>query len=327
MPIERTNNQVGAVLDEYCREVGAKPLMTREEELLVTREYKETRSPRLMNKLVEANLRFVSKVAFGYSGYGIPVEDLIQEGNVGLIKAVERFDPERGFRLISYAKWWIRAAIQYYIMKNRGMVRVGSDSFHKQSLGDRPDLRDVYLGSLGREPEDVSSRADIVLMRSDVAPSPEETAMIAEAVTYLRAAIEEVSRKDDRDRQLLEERMLFTKHEGGKGQECFSERWGVAVSRVGQIESRCRERLAKALPKDGLILIEDLFESGRFNGVRLLKRSVSDEEESSNAEECEIVDFPGCEDTYEDLEGIALAIEEAAKETGFEDEDEAVNFG
>lgn len=111
---------------QYCREVRKKTLLDREEELVVSRRFAETRDPACMRRLVESNLRFVLKIAFEYSCYGLPVPDLVQEGNLGLVRAVERFEPERGYRLISYAVWWIRAAVQDHILRNWSLVKMGT---------------------------------------------------------------------------------------------------------------------------------------------------------------------------------------------------------
>lgn len=100
--------------------------MSRDEEQKTTTKFKETGDPQLREKILNRNLRFVVKIALQYRGYGFPLDDLVQEGNKGLIKALEKFDPERGYRFISYAKWWIKACIQEYILANWSMVKIGT---------------------------------------------------------------------------------------------------------------------------------------------------------------------------------------------------------
>ncbi|MEC8051351.1 MAG: sigma-70 family RNA polymerase sigma factor, partial [Myxococcota bacterium] len=102
------------------------PVLTREQEVELAVEYRDTNCPRAADKLVVSNLRFVVKVAHEYRGYGFPLLDLVQEGNIGLMKAVEKFEPAKGYRLISYAVWWIRAYIQNYIMKSWSLVKMGT---------------------------------------------------------------------------------------------------------------------------------------------------------------------------------------------------------
>ena len=113
-------------LDQYMLEVGRIPLLTREEELTLAQNLKRNGDVASARKLVASNLRFVVKVAFEYKNYNIRITDLIQEGNIGLMHAVSKYDPDRGYRLISYAVWWIKAYIQNYIIKNWSLVPVSA---------------------------------------------------------------------------------------------------------------------------------------------------------------------------------------------------------
>ncbi len=112
-------------LDTYLQSVGRHPLLEPAEETRLARHYQKTDDPLARDRLITANLRFVVSVAKGYRRYGLPFIDLVQEGNLGLIRAVEKFDPERGVRLITYARWWIRAFIQSHILRSWSLVRVG----------------------------------------------------------------------------------------------------------------------------------------------------------------------------------------------------------
>jgi RNA polymerase sigma-32 factor len=116
----------------YYKDVSRVPLLTADEEIEIATRYQETKSSRYADRLVEANLRFVIKVALDYKNYGFPLMDLVQEGNMGLLKAVQRFDPNRGFRLISYGVWWIRAHIQEYILKNWSLVKIGTTQLQRR---------------------------------------------------------------------------------------------------------------------------------------------------------------------------------------------------
>lgn len=113
-------------VDQYVMSISRHPVLTREQEVELAEKYKETGCSRAADKLVVSNLRFVVKVAHEYRGYGFPLLDLVQEGNIGLMKAVEKFEPAKGYRLISYAVWWIRAYIQNYIMKSWSLVKMGT---------------------------------------------------------------------------------------------------------------------------------------------------------------------------------------------------------
>jgi len=113
-------------LNVYMKDIHRSQLLTREEENALALRWVESRDQRAAEELIQKNLRFVVKVAMGYRKYGVPVSDLIQEGNLGLIRAVEKFDPTKGNRLISYAVWWIKAYIQSYVIQTWSLVRIGT---------------------------------------------------------------------------------------------------------------------------------------------------------------------------------------------------------
>jgi len=113
-------------LDRYVADINRYPLLSREEEIELARQYQATGSQALANRLVVSNLRFVVKTAHEYRGYGLKLLDLVQEGNIGLMIAVKKFDPAKGYRLVSYAVWWIRAYIQSFIMRAWSLVKVGT---------------------------------------------------------------------------------------------------------------------------------------------------------------------------------------------------------
>ncbi len=113
-------------LETYLSEINRFPLLTVDEEQRLAREYKQLGETRAAHRLITANLRFVVKVAYEYRSYGFRMADLIQEGNIGLMKAVQKFDADKGIRLISYAVWWIRAYIQNYILRSWSLVKLGT---------------------------------------------------------------------------------------------------------------------------------------------------------------------------------------------------------
>src|SRR5512138_2875531 len=115
-----------STLDQYLREINRVPLLTVDEERRLARRFRDEGDKRAGHRLVEANLRFVVKVAFEYRSYGLRMADLIQKGNIGLMKAVQKFDPDKEIRLISYAVWWIRAYIQNHILKSWSLVKIGT---------------------------------------------------------------------------------------------------------------------------------------------------------------------------------------------------------
>ena len=119
-------------LSIYLQEIKKFPILTADEEYMLAKRYKEYGDTDAAHKLVTSHLRLVAKIAMGYRGYGLPVTDLISEGNVGIMKAVKKFDPERGFRLATYAMWWIRAQIQDYVLHSWSLVKIGTTAAQKK---------------------------------------------------------------------------------------------------------------------------------------------------------------------------------------------------
>ena len=116
----------------YLQEIKRFPILTAEEEYMLAKRFKEHGDNKAAHKLVTSHLRLVAKIAMGYRGYGLPVTDLISEGNVGIMQAVKKFDPERGFRLATYAMWWIRAQIQEYVLHSWSLVKIGTTAAQKK---------------------------------------------------------------------------------------------------------------------------------------------------------------------------------------------------
>ena len=121
-----------ASLNRYLSEVRKFPLLTPEQEYMLAKRYSEHKDQEAAAQLVTSHLRLVAKIAMGFRGYGLPVSDLISEGNVGLMQGVKKFEPERGFRLATYAMWWIRASIQEYVLRSWSLVKMGTTAAQKK---------------------------------------------------------------------------------------------------------------------------------------------------------------------------------------------------
>src|SRR5438105_12297224 len=119
-------------LSRYLQEIRKFPMLEPDEEYMLAKRWKEREDPEAAHRLVTSHLRLVAKIAMGYRGYGLPLSELISEGNVGMMQAVKRFDPDRGFRLATYAMWWIRAAIQEYILHSWSLVKMGTTAAQKK---------------------------------------------------------------------------------------------------------------------------------------------------------------------------------------------------
>ena len=119
-------------LSRYLQEIRKFPMLEPDEEYMLAKRYKEHEDPGAAQKLITSHLRLVAKIAMGYRGYGLPISEVISEGNVGLMHAVKRFEPEKGFRLATYAMWWIRAAIQEYVLRSWSLVKIGTTAAQKR---------------------------------------------------------------------------------------------------------------------------------------------------------------------------------------------------
>lgn len=163
-------------LSRYLKEIRKFPLLTGEEEFMLAKRWQNHGDIDAAHKLVTSHLRLVAKIAAGYRGYGLPLSELISEGNIGMMQAVKRFDPDRGFRLVTYAIWWIRAAIQEYILHSWSLVKIGTTAAQKKLFFNLRNLKNqmqaIDDGTL--TPENVESiakhlnvpEADVVMMNS-----------------------------------------------------------------------------------------------------------------------------------------------------------------
>ncbi|HEY3812421.1 MAG TPA: RNA polymerase sigma factor RpoH [Caulobacteraceae bacterium] len=269
-------------LSRYLTEIRKFPMLTKDEEFMLAKRWQEHEDPQAAHKLVTSHLRLVAKIAMGYRGYGLPIGEVISEGNVGLMQAVKKFDPDRGFRLATYAMWWIRASIQEYILRSWSLVKMGTTAAQKKLFfnlrkaksqisafeeGDmRPEQVTHIATQLGVTDADVISMnrrlsgPDASLnapLRSesesewqdwlaDDAQVSQETE-VAEGQEYsLRMGLLEEAMQEltDRERHILTERRL--KDDPTTLEELASQ-YGVSRERVRQIEVRGFEKLQKAM--------------------------------------------------------------------------------
>jgi len=268
-------------LSRYLAEIRKFPLLSPEEEYMFAKRWKEHEDPEAAKKLITSHLRLVAKIAMGYRGYGLPTSEIIAEGNVGLMQAVKRFDPERGFRLATYAMWWIRASIQEFILRSWSLVKIGTTSDQKKLFfnlrkaknkiraveeGDlTPEHTAILADQLGvAESEVISmnrrlSAPDASLnapLRSDSESEwqdwlPDETAdqetriaetqEVDERRELLATALEE---QPEREREIIRARRL---QDEPSTLEELSHRFGISRERVRQIEVRAFDRLQRSM--------------------------------------------------------------------------------
>jgi len=268
-------------LSRYLQEIRKFPMLEQDEEYMLAKSWQEHEDSEAAHKLVTSHLRLVAKIAMGYRGYGLPVSELISEGNVGMMQAVKRFDPDRGFRLATYAMWWIRAAIQEYILHSWSLVKMGTTAAQKKLFFNlrklKGQMRAIEEGDLA--PEQVTHIADTLGVPEDdvvqmnrrlAAPDHSLNAPLridgdgewqdwlvdeSESQEDLLAENEELGKRrallvsamknlNERERHILEERRL---KEDPTTLEDLSQEYGISRERVRQIEVRAFEKLQKAI--------------------------------------------------------------------------------
>jgi RNA polymerase sigma-32 factor len=267
----------GDSLNTYLREAWKFPILSADEEYMLAKRFQDSGDVDAAHKLVTSHLRLVAKIAMGYKGYGLPVADLISEGNVGLMKAVKKFEPEKGFRLSTYAMWWIRASVTEYILQSWSMVRLGTMAAQKklffslrrtkqklsivdngeltpdqaQAIADETNATTDEVLQLNRRlsSRDMSLNAPLSIdeggehqdMLEDERPNPEAIA----ANTQMQAMRSEVvgdalNELNERDRDIFERRHLSD--EPPTLEELGAE-YGISRERVRQLEARAFKKV------------------------------------------------------------------------------------
>jgi RNA polymerase sigma-32 factor len=268
-------------LSRYLQEIRKFPMLSPEEELELSRRWRDHEDLEAAHKLVTSHLRLVAKIAMGYRGYGLPVGELISEGNVGMMQAVKRFDPDRGFRLATYAMWWIRAAIQEYILHSWSLVKMGTTAAQKKLFFNlrrlKGQMQAIDEGDL--KPEQVAKIArvlavpeqDVINMNRrlaapdhslnapvraesegewqdwlvDEAVSQEIAIGEHEELTGRKALLATALRTlNPRERHILQERRL---KDNPTTLEELSQQYNISRERVRQIEVRAFEKLQKSM--------------------------------------------------------------------------------
>ena len=269
-------------LNRYLSEIRKFPLLSPEEEYMLAKRFQEHQDPEAAHKLVTSHLRLVAKIAMGYRGYGLPVSELISEGNIGLMQGVKKFEPDRGFRLATYAMWWIKASMQEFILRSWSLVKMGTTAAQKKLFFNlrrmKSNLNAFEDGDL--KPEDVRkiatdlgvSEDEVVSMNrrmsnggdtslnvsmnedgegqwqdtlQDNGPLQDEVyAETEERMVRRSLLVEAMGSLNEREQNILTERRLVDEP---KTLEELSSVHGVSRERVRQIEVRAFEKLQKAM--------------------------------------------------------------------------------
>ena len=268
-------------LSIYLAQIKKFPMLDAEEEYMLAKNWKERGNLKAAHKLVTSHLRLVAKIAMGYRGYGLPVNELISEGNIGLMQAVKKFDPDRGFRLATYAMWWIKAAIQEYVLKSWSLVKMGTTTAQKKLFfnlrklksqiapNQEGDLRDEHVKEIS-ERLDVDSHEVVNMNRRLMGHEkslndPIKAGETDEWQDWLvddrldqELAISQKQEFDDkkellyealtilnnREKEILQARRLT---ENPKTLEELSQKYQISRERIRQIETKAFEKLQKSM--------------------------------------------------------------------------------
>jgi len=292
-------------LSKYFREIWKFPVLTKEDEYMLAVRWGEHGDVEAAHSLVTSHLRLVAKIAMGYRGYGLPVSDLVAEGNIGLMRAVKKFDPNKGFRLATYAMWWIRAAITEYVLRSWSLVKMGTLAAQKKLFFSlrriKNELDIVDSGELDADQANALSEAmdvsadDIVAMNRrlagrdlslnapvsrgmdetlefqdtlvDEAPSPETVAADREEGAYRSGLLARaLDVLPERERHIFVERRL--KEEPATLEE-LGQVYGISRERVRQLEVRAFDAVQKAVMELGR-------QKGRRTGLRPVRSAAGD---------------------------------------------------
>ncbi len=270
-------------LTRYLQDIRKYPMLEPNEEFMLAKRYKEHEDPAAAQKMITSHLRLVAKIAMGYRGYGLPISEVISEGNVGLMQAVKRFDPDKGFRLATYAMWWIRASIQEYVLRSWSLVKIGTTAAQKRLFFNlrkvKSQIAAIDDGAL--HPDQVTqiattlkvSEADVISMnqrlsgdaslnapmRSDegasqwqdwlVDETPDQETILgeneefSERMSMVNRAMEVLN---DRERAIFVARRL---KEDPMTLEQLAQEYGVSRERIRQIEVRAFEKVHEGVHK------------------------------------------------------------------------------
>ena len=270
-----------AGLSRYLSEIRKFPLLTPEDEYMFAKRLKEHGDAEAARRMVTSHLRLVAKIAMGYRGYGLPVSEIVSEGNVGLMQAVKRFDPDRGFRLATYAMWWIRASIQEYVLRSWSMVKMGTTAAQKKlffnlrkaksnigaieegdltpdhtaTLADQLGVTETEVTEMNRRLSGPDSSLNAPLrsesesewqdwLADDTADQETRLAEREEMSDRHELLVDAMKELTDRERDIIQARRL---QDEPATLEELSQKYGVSRERVRQIEVRAFEKLQRGI--------------------------------------------------------------------------------
>ena len=268
-------------LSLYLAQIKKFPMLDAEEEYMLAKNWRENGNLQSAHKLVTSHLRLVAKIAMGYRGYGLPVNELISEGNIGLMQAVKKFDPDKGFRLATYAMWWIKASIQEYVLRSWSLVKMGTTTAQKKLFfnlkklknqiapGHEGDLKDEHVDEISKR-LDVNSDEVINMNRRMMGQekSLNDPIKIGETEEWQDWLVDDtldqellISQKqeyddkkellkdalkilNDREKEIIDARRLS---ENPKTLEELSKKYKISRERIRQIETKAFEKLQKSM--------------------------------------------------------------------------------
>jgi len=281
------NNNLPALANEgglsaYLEQIKKFPMLDAEEEYMLAKNWKTTGNIKAAEKLVTSHLRLVAKIAMGYKGYGLPVNEMISEGNIGLMQAVKKFEPEKGFRLATYAMWWIKASIQEYILRSWSLVKIGTTAAQKKlffnlrkmknqimksdqsdllpeqvtEIANRLDVTEDEVNSMDQRMKGPEASLNATITGEDGETEWQDWVVDENADQELQIAHRQETNKrkalldqamsvlNEREKEILFDRRL---NEEPKTLEELSQKYNISRERIRQIENRAFEKLQKEM--------------------------------------------------------------------------------
>jgi RNA polymerase sigma-32 factor len=268
-------------LSLYLVQIKKFPMLDAEEEYMLAKNWKDNGNLKSAHKLVTSHLRLVAKIAMGYRGYGLPVNELISEGNIGLMQAVKKFDPDKGFRLATYAMWWIKASIQEYVLRSWSLVKMGTTTAQKKLFfnlkklknqiapGQEGDLKDEHVNEISERlnvnsnevinmnrrmmGQEKSLNAPIKIGETDewqdwlVDDRLDQELVVSQKQEYddkKELLVEAMKILNEREKKIIESRRLS---ENPKTLDELSKKYKISRERIRQIETKAFEKLQKSM--------------------------------------------------------------------------------
>jgi RNA polymerase sigma-32 factor len=254
-------------LNRYLSEIRKFPMLTKDEEFMLAKRWHEHQDPKAAHRLVTSHLRLVAKIAMGYRGYGLPIGEVISEGNVGLMQAVKKFEPERGFRLATYAMWWIKASIQEYVLRSWSLVKMGTTAAQKKLFF---NLRKAKSSISALEEGDMKDE-QVAQIATKLGVTHEEVVSMNRRLSSPDSSLNAPMRVDGEGewQDWLADNDTPSQETVMADNEEYSQRMALMKGAMGELNAREKEILSRRRLQDRPATLEELAEEYKVSRERI----------------------------------------------------------